>query len=292
MTESVLYKKIDNRTVQCLTCHYHCRLEEGRRGICGVRENINGKLMVLNYGKLVAVHVDPIEKKPLYRFLPGTLTYSIATVGCNFRCLHCQNADISQYPKNFPQTDIPGTEFTPQQVVDDALAYHCPSIAYTYTEPTVFLEYALDTMRLARQQGLKNIWVSNGYMSRESLKLIMSYLDAINIDLKGMTENFYQHVCGARLQPVLDNLIAIKKQGIHLEVTTLIIPGHNDAPQELKQIAEFIKNKLSADTPWHVTAFYPAYQMSDVPPTSREKVIQTAAIGRRVGLKYVYTGNI
>ncbi len=292
MIESRLYKKIDAQTVQCLTCHHHCRLKKGRRGICGVRENINGKLMVLNYGKLVAVHVDPIEKKPLYRFLPGTLTYSIATVGCNFRCLHCQNADISQYPKNFPQQDIPGTQLTPQQVVTNALHYHCPSIAYTYTEPTIFLEYALDTMQLAHQQGLKNVWVSNGYMSQEALQLIMPNLDAINVDLKAMTEKFYQQVCGARLQPVLDNLITLKKQGIHLEVTTLIIPTQNDSPQELKQIAEFIKNKLGADTPWHVTAFYPTYKMRDVPPTPQAKVLQAVEIGHQAGLEYVYPGNI
>ncbi len=292
MRESYLYKKIDKQTVQCLTCRHNCQLKKGQRGICGVRENIDGQLMVLNYGRLVVVHVDPIEKKPFYHFLPGTLTYSLATVGCNFRCLHCQNADISQYPRLHPQQDIPGSYFTPHQVIAQALKYDCPSIAYTYTEPTIFLEFALDTMKLARQQGLKNVWVSNGYMSQQALNLISPYLDAINVDLKAMTEKFYQQVCGAHLQPVLDNLVAIKKQDTHLEVTTLIIPGYNDSPQELKQIAEFIKNKLGSDTPWHVTAFYPAYKMLDVSPTPKEKVLRAAAIGRQCGLKHVHTGNL
>ncbi len=286
MKESILYKKLDNHKVQCRVCRHQCLILPGKRGICGVRENQAGKLYALNYGKAVAAQIDPIEKKPLYHFMPGTRTYSIATVGCNFRCLHCQNYDISQSKK------IMGENLPPKEIVNEAIKNNCPSISYTYTEPTIFLEYALDTMKLAREKGLKNIWVSNGYMSKEALDLILPYLDAINVDLKSFSAEFYQRVCGAKLQPVLDNLISIKKSAAHLEVTTLVIPGQNDSENELQEIAEFIAKKLGKDTPWHVSRFFPAYKMSNVPPTSTEKIYQAAEIGKQAGLKFVHPGNI
>ena len=292
MREAYLYKKLKNSLVQCLTCHHQCIIQPDKYGLCGVRQNQNGKLVALNDDKVIAIQVDPIEKKPFYHFLPDSLTYSIATVGCNFHCWHCQNADISQYPQLHPQNELPGQKISPEQIVAQAQQAGCPSIAYTYTEPTIFLELTLATMKIARQKKLKNIWVSNGYMSQQSLNLILPYLDAINIDLKAMTEKFYQRVCGAKLQPVLDNLIKIKNSQTHVEVTTLIIPTQNDSPTELKQIANFIKNKLGVDTPWHVTAFYPTFKMLNVPATPKEKIKQAVEIGRQAGLKFVYAGNI
>jgi len=293
MKEALLYEKLKDKKVKCGLCNHRCIIADNKRGICGVRENRKGKLYSLVYGKIIAENIDPIEKKPLYHFLPGTHSLSIATVGCNFRCLHCQNADISQQLTiNKKQLTIPGEEKIPQEIARDAIGARCPSVSYTYTEPTIFMEFALDCMKLARKKGLKNVWVSNGYMTKEALDLIAPYLDAINVDLKGFTEKFYSEVCGARLKPVLDNLIDIKKRKIHLEITTLIIPTKNDSEKELKEIAEFIKKKVGADTPWHVSRFFPYYKMKDVPPTPVEKVYQAVKIGRKVGLKYVYAGNV
>jgi len=290
MHEALLYEKIGNGKVRCDLCNHHCVISDKQRGICRVRENRGGKLYSLVYGKVIAKHIDPIEKKPLYRFLPKTSTFSIATIGCNFKCLHCQNADISQLSKI--SEEILGEEITPQEIVTQTIKAKCPSISYTYTEPTIFLEYALDCMKLAHGKGLKNIWVSNGYMTKDALDVIGDYLDAVNIDLKAFTEKFYSEICGAKLQPVLDNLIDIKKRGIHLEITTLIIPGKNDSEEELKQVAEFIKKELGADVPWHVSRFFPTYKMADIEPTPVEKVLRAAEIGKEAGLKYVYAGNI
>ncbi|MDD5290321.1 MAG: AmmeMemoRadiSam system radical SAM enzyme [Patescibacteria group bacterium] len=296
MHQSLLYKKLDNKMVACGVCSHFCKIAPGRRGICGVRENQDGKLVVLNYGRIIANHIDPIEKKPLYHFLPGTETYSIAAMGCNFQCLNCQNAEISQLTVNSQQLTITeemwGDKFTPEQIVKLAIESNCPSISYTYTEPTVFVEFALECMKLAREKDLKNIWVSNGYMSSETLDLVLPYLNAINVDLKSFSGEFYQRVCGAKLQPVLDNLVALKKAGIHLEVTTLIISDQNDSVEELKNLAEFIVKKLGAETPWHVSRFFPYYKMSDVPPTSKEKINEAVKIGKNIGLKFVYGGNL
>ncbi|MBU4361005.1 AmmeMemoRadiSam system radical SAM enzyme [Patescibacteria group bacterium] len=285
MHQAILYKKLENNKVRCEVCCHGCVIAPSKRGICNVRENQNGILYALNYGKAIATYIDPIEKKPLYNFMPGTMTYSIATAGCNFKCLHCQNADISQ-------SIILGENLLPQEIVNNAINNNCPSISYTYTEPTIFLEYALDTMKLARKNNLKNIWVSNGYFSDKTFELIKKYLDAINVDLKAFSEKFYQKICCAKLQPVLNNLIAIKKNNIHLEVTTLIIPNENDSEQELKNIANFIAEKLGTDTSWHVTAFHPTYKMLSHAPTPIEKIYQAVKIGKKAGLKFVYAGNI
>ena len=296
MKEALLYKKLSGKTVQCNVCDHHCVIKNGERGICGTRENKNGKLYSLVYGKAVAENIDPIEKKPFFHFMPGSCALSIATAGCNFRCLYCQNADISQIGKEKPiknkGIELFGKNLSPEDIIKDTLNSGCPIIAYTYTEPTIFLEYALDTMELAHKNNLKNVWVSNGYMTKDTLDLIGPYLDAINVDLKGFTEKFYLEVCGARLAPVLENLKYIKKMGIWLEVTTLLIPGKNDSEKEIKQIAEFIKNELGAETPWHISRFFPTYKMSDIPPTNPKTIRKAVEIGKKAGLKYVYSGNV
>ena len=232
------------------------------------------------------------RKKPLFHFLPGSYSVSVATVGCNFRCLNCQNWDISQGPKINQKID--GFDLPPEKIIQDALDNNCQSISYTYTEPTIFAEYALDTMKLAQEQWLKNLWVSNGYMNKKVLEEISPYLDAINIDLKSFREEFYQEICGAHLKPVLENLKFVKELGIWLEVTTLIIPNLNDSIEELKQIAEFIKNELGAETPWHISKFSPeiSWQMQTYAPSPKNIIQKAREIGLKTGLKYVYSGNI
>jgi pyruvate formate lyase activating enzyme len=290
MQEAVLYEKKEGNKVRCGLCAHRCVIKDTHRGICGVRENRDGKLMSLIYGKIIAEHVDPIEKKPLFHYLPGTKAFSIGTVGCNFHCKHCQNADISQYPQEHEGAII-GHSRTPRQIVDRALESGCASIAYTYNEPTVFMEFAHDTAELAAKQGLGNVFVSNGYMTREAAEYIAPFLDAINIDIKGFSESFYLDVCKARLAPVLETVSTMRELGIWTEVTTLIIPGYNDSDKELEQIADFI---VSVDPyiPWHVTRFYPAYLMSDIAPTPTATLQKARDIGRSKGLVYVYEGNI
>ncbi|HII06727.1 MAG TPA: AmmeMemoRadiSam system radical SAM enzyme [Methanotrichaceae archaeon] len=289
MMEAMFYEKLDGGDVRCGLCNYSCRIKPKKRGICGVRENVDGILETLVYGKLIAMHVDPIEKKPLYHFKPGHLSYSIATVGCNFRCLHCQNADISQMPKNH-DGQIMGDYVAPEEVVAEAVEARCLSIAYTYTEPTIFFEYALDVSKLAAESGLKNVFVSNGYMSEEATRAIEPYLDGINIDLKGDDE-FYKKVCGARLDPVKRSIELMWDLGIWVEVTTLLIPGYNDSDSQLEDIARFLVG-ISPDIPWHVTAFYPTYKLKDAPPTSAATLRRAIKIGKEAGIKYVYGGNI
>jgi len=281
------WEKLDG-DVECRLCHKQCRIRPGKRGLCGVRENQNEKLMTLVYGNLVAANVDPIEKKPFFHFLPGSLAYSIATAGCNFRCLHCQNADISQLPRETGR--IPGEFVSPTKVVAEACALGCQSIAYTYTEPTIFFEYAFDVASLAHEAGLKNVFVSNGYMGKEAAQKIIPLLDGINIDLKG-DDQFYRKVCGAKLAPVEHNIDLFWKSGIYVEVTTLLIPGYNDSQAVLADLATFLAG-VSPDMPWHISAFYPMYKMKDVPRTGIESLRRGLEAGRKAGLKYVYAGNI
>lgn len=295
MKEALFWRKFEGGKAECQLCRQSCLIAEGKRGLCGVRENINGKLYSLVYGKVIAAHIDPIEKKPLFNFLPGSKSFSIATIGCNFRCAHCQNADISQASKEglfFERKLIPGEETTPAEIVQAAIDNNCQSIAYTYTEPTIFFEFAFDCMKLAHQKGLKNVWVSNGYTSVQALEMAKPYLDAVNIDLKFFKDSTYQKICGAKLQPVLDNLIWYKQNNIWLEITTLIIPSLNDSEEELTAIAKFIKTKLGGETPWHVTAFYPTYKLNDLPPTPQATIKRAWQIGHNAGLHYVYGGNI
>lgn len=279
-----------NGKVKCNLCNHYCIIAEGKRGICGVRENRKGKLFSLVYGKSVSAGIDPIEKKPLFNFYPGTAAYSVAGVGCNFRCHNCQNWTISQIPKG-KGGKIVGDDFSPEDIVVNAKNSGCKSIAYTYTEPTIFFEYALDTARLAQKEGIKNVFVTNGYTSAEAIKEIAPFLDAANVDLKSFRENFYHKVCGAKLQPVLDNIKLYKELGIWVEVTTLLIPGYSDDEHQLEEIAGFIRS-VGEDIPWHITAFYPAFKLPDVTPTTVESLRKARDIGIKAGLRYVYEGNI
>lgn len=289
-----LYKKLGEKKVQCLICGHKCVILPGKLGICMVRENKDGILFATNYGKIIARHIDPIEKKPFFHFLPGTAAYSIAAVGCNLACKNCQNWDISQALKIHAHDKIIGENLTPEEIVKKARNHNCPSIAYTYTEPTIFLEFALDTMKIAKKNGLKNVWVSNGFMTEESAKLVIPYLDANNIDIKGFSEEFYRQNCGARLQPVLDTAKLMKKSGVWVEITTLAIPGMSDSEEMFRNIAKFIKEELGAETPWHISQFSGAisWKLQDLPKTPVETLKMAYRIGKEAGLKYVYTGNV
>jgi pyruvate formate lyase activating enzyme len=289
MKETNLYKGLDDKKVRCLICAHSCTLGPGKRGICGVRENQDGRLMSLVYGRAIALNVDPIEKKPLFHFYPGTKSFSIATVGCNMRCLHCQNADISQMARD--QNQIQGQDVSPDLIVKAALDHQCRTIAYTYTEPAVFFDYALDTARLAQKKGIKNIFVTNGYLSEMALKEVAPYLDGANVDLKSFKDQTYRDLCGARLQPVLDSIRRMKKMKIWVEVTTLLIPGINDSEEELKEIAEFIRS-CDPGIPWHISRFHPTYRLMDKPPTSVKAVQKARDLGLEAGLRFVYTGNV
>ena len=290
MKEAMFYESTSENGVRCNLCNHRCKIKEGRRGICGVRENRGGKLYSLVYGKIIAEHIDPIEKKPLFNFLPGSRAFSIGTVGCNFHCKHCQNSDISQYPHEHGG-EVIGQDRNSDQIVTAAKAAGCETIAYTYTEPTIFYEFAYDTAVLARKEGIKNVFVSNGYMSFEAARQIAPYLDAINVDLKAFTDKFYKEVCGARLNPVLETILLMKELAVWVEVTTLIIPGLNDGEQELRNIARFVKN-VGPGIPWHVSQFYPAYKLLDRPSTPVATLHRAREIGMEEGLRYVYEGNV
>ena len=289
MKEAYLYEKRENGKVRCFLCSHHCQIVEGKKGICGVRENQGGMLVTLVYDKVIARHVDPIEKKPLFHFLPGSNAFSIATVGCNFKCRFCQNADISQMPND--QDQIWGDPVTPAMIVDGALSSRSASIAYTYTEPTIYYELAHNTARLAVSKGIRNVFVSNGYMTEECLKDIHPDLHGANVDLKSFDDKFYKEQCGARLGPVLKTLETMKKMGVWLEVTTLLIPGLNDSEEELKRLAKFLVD-LDPDIPWHISRFHPTYRLTTVPPTPPESIRRANEIGYESGLKYVYAGNV
>lgn len=290
MKEAMLYEKLSDNRARCNLCAHRCIIADGKKGICLVRENRGGTLYTLVYGRTIAQHVDPVEKKPLFHFYPGSTAYSIATPGCNFRCRWCQNWEISQMPRE--RHLIMGQEASPEQIVAAAKHAGCRSIAYTYTEPTVFFEYAYDTACLAHEAGLANIYVTNGYMTEEMLETFDPYLDAANVDLKAFRDETYRKYVGAHLQPVLDAMKAMKRLGIWLEVTTLVIPGVNDDDGELKDAADFVATELGPDTPWHISRFFPAYKMTDVPPTPIETLQRAREIGLEAGLCYVYVGNV
>lgn len=278
----------EGKRVQCNLCCHRCLIPEGHRGICGVRWNESGTLYSLVYGRSVAQQVDPIEKKPLYHFLPGSDAFSIATIGCNFRCLHCQNVHIAQAPADDER--ILGIDLPCEDIVSAAANHACASIAYTYTEPTIFFEYAYDTARLAVAKGLKNVFITNGYITEEALDDIAPCLHAANIDLKFFNDDTYRKVCGARLAPVLEAIQNYYDRGIWIEVTTLIIPSYNDSDAELRGIARFIAD-IDPDIPWHISRFMPAHRMQKprTPPGTLEKARQ---IGAAEGLNYVYIGNL
>ena len=288
MKEALFYQKEGLETV-CGLCQHHCRIKPGRRGICGVRENINGTLFSLVYGRISAEQIDPVEKKPLFHFLPASRTYSISTVGCNFRCLHCQNYHLSQVDS---AGSMPGyVTRSPEAVAEAARKGGCQSISYTYVEPTVFFEFAYDCCLAARELKLKNIFVSNGYMSRQAAEMLVPVLDAINIDIKSFSDDFYKKICGAGLSQVLENVRFFRAQGVWVEVTTLLIPGLNDSDEEIRAIADFIV-EVDPEIPWHISAFRPTYRMLDRPPTSPSALQRARDAGIAAGVRYVYVGNI
>jgi len=289
MKEAMFFEKLENKKVRCYLCRHRCVIEDGKKGICRVRENHDGILYSLVYKKLISDNVDPIEKKPLYHFFPGSTAFSVATAGCNFRCLNCQNYEISQLPKDHEL--IVGRDVAPEKIVDDALRYQCKSIAYTYTEPTIFFEYAYEIAKIASQKSIKNVFVTNGYTTREALTAIKPYLHAANVDLKTFSDETYKKLCGARLEHVLDCIRSYKELGIWIEITTLIIPGINDSAYELRQIAEFIRS-VGPEIPWHVSRFYPKYRLIDKPQTPVDTLRMAREIGFEAGLRYVYEGNI
>ncbi len=284
----MFWEAIENGQVKCGLCHHQCILKDGKRGICGVRENQGGVLMSLVYGSAISQAVDPIEKKPLHHFLPGSTSLSIATVGCNFRCLHCQNYSISHIPNRGILDE--GHSIPPERIVQSAVRYNCASISYTYTEPTVFYEYAYEIAKLASEKGIKNVFVTNGYTTAEALKEIKPYLHAANVDLKFFDDAKYQELCGAKLDGVLETIRTYHELGIWIELTTLIIPGHNDDDEQLKAIAGFIA-ELDRNIPWHVTAFRPMHRMQDRPSTPTATLEHARKLGVDAGLKYVYVGN-
>lgn len=281
MFEARLYRKLEKGMVQCLACEWKCKILEGKTGVCGVRKNEKGRLYLLVYGKPVAVNVDPIEKKPLYHFLPGSKILSIGTVGCNLKCGFCQNWEISQNREVF------GESISPEKIVSLAVRSKIPSIAFTYNEPTIWTEYAVEIMKVAKKKNIFGVYVSNGYMSNETFDYVEGYIDAYNIDLKGFKEEFYRKICHASLEPVLRNIKEIYKRRKWLEITTLVVPGKNDSQAELKRMAEFIY-RVSPFIPWHLSAFHPDYQMMNLEGTREEKLLEAIEIGKKVGLKYVY----
>jgi pyruvate formate lyase activating enzyme len=297
MKEALLYEQLDGQRVRCNLCAHRCVIRPGHKGICLVRENRDGVLVTLVYGIPLSQAVDPIEKKPLFHFYPGSTAFSIATAGCNFRCDFCQNADISQMPRDRGQ--IWGQQASAEQVVRAAERYGSRSIAYTYTEPTIFFEYSYDIAKIAAEVGIASVYVTNGYMTRDMLEFFQGVhngqsarLDAANVDLKAFRDETYKTVCGARLQPVLDSLKAMKELGIWVEVTTLVVPGMNDSEAELDDIARFVAFELGVETPWHVSRFHPDYKMRDRGPTPAETLRRAYELGKQAGLRYVYVGNL
>lgn len=295
MEPANLYKKTENNSVKCFLCRHNCHIKDGNRGICMVRENRGGTLYSVFYGKPCALAIDPIEKKPLFHFHPGSRSFSVATLGCNFKCEFCQNWDISQYKKvdSYKPEIIEDKldDVSPEMIVKKALSASCQTISYTYSEPTIFYEYARDIAKLAKPHGIDNVFVTNGYMSREMLKESVSWLTAANVDLKAFNKETYRKVMGGDLNGVLDSISYMKELGIWIEITTLVVPQMNDSESELKNIAEFIA-KTGKDIPWHISRFHPQYKMSNTPSTSFETLHMAYEIGKKAGLKYIYLGNI
>lgn len=285
-----LSKKLGSGKILCEACSQACVLDEGEYGICSVRRVENGELKLLVYGIAAAVNVDPVEKKPMFHFLPKSRAFSVGTVGCNFSCKFCQNYDISQYPKEHNR-EIVGRELPPKRIVELAIENECDSIAYTYNEPVVFFEYTYDTAKLAHEKGLKNIYVTSGYETHKAIDLLEPYIDGMNIDIKSFSNEFYKEICGARLKPVLEAVRYAHEKGIWIEITTLLIPGKNDSDEEIRGIAKFIA-ELDKSIPWHLSAFHPTYKMQDVPRTPESTLLRAYKIGQQEGLKYLYIGNI
>ncbi|MCM8828588.1 MAG: AmmeMemoRadiSam system radical SAM enzyme [Candidatus Omnitrophica bacterium] len=288
LKEAMFYEKADNQMVRCYLCPKNCLVPEGNYGFCRARKNIAGTLYAMGYGKPCSVAVDPMEKKPLFHYLPGSRTFSIASAGCSLRCLFCQNWQISQ---STPE-QTRNYNLAPEEVANLAKEKNCPVIAYTYSEPVNFYEYMLDTAKIARSRGIKNIMHTAGYINQEPLEKLLPYIDAANVDLKGFSQNYYKNVCGAGLDDVLRTLKIMKKHKIWIEITTLIVPGYNDSEEELKKLCDWIKNNLGSDTPLHFSRFYPVYKLAHITATPYQTLEKAAEIAKRSGLKYVYIGNV
>lgn len=286
--EASLFEKLEGNKVRCHLCAHECNIADGKRGICGVRENRDGTLFTLIYNTVSSEAVDPIEKKPLYHFLPGTLSYSQGTIGCNFRCRHCQNWTISQVKLDGAYT----RELTPEESLAYAVNSGCASMSWTYNEPTIWHEFAYDSAKLAHQAGLKTVYVTNGYITEEALRDISPYLDAFRVDIKAFRDEFYREVCGAHLQPVLDASVVARELGMHIEVVNLIIPGLNDDPGETKSLIEWVRDNLGPQTPMHFTRFYPMYKMEDASPTPVATLERAWHVAKEAGIKYPYVGNV
>jgi len=288
MMECRYYKQLEDGRVECTLCPHHCRIAEGKTGVCHSRKNQNGVLVCEVYGKPCSLAIDPIEKKPLYHFHPGTMCLSLACTGCNFRCLNCQNHDISQVAPS----DVNHYELSPEDVVALCLKHRCPGIAYTYTEPLTYLEYIIDCARLAHEAGLWNILVTAGYVCQEPLSDLLPYLDAANVDLKSFSDDIYNKVSGGHLQPVLDTILAMKQAGVWVEITNLVIPGINDDMQMIRQMCRWLNEKGLTDAPLHFSRFFPRYKIQDVPPTPIATLKAAKRIAEEEGIKYVYLGNV
>ncbi len=288
LKEAMFYEKLKDKKVKCNLCPRGCVLKDGESGFCRVRQNIEGTLYSLNYSKVAAINIDPIEKKPFFHFLPGTKAFSVACPGCNLRCKYCQNWDISQRGAS----DSIDRFLSPKELVDAALKSGAKSIAYTYSEPTVFYEYVIDSAKLAREKGLKNVVVTSGFINPEPLKELIKYVDAFKIDLKGFNEGFYLKYTSGGLKPVLESLKVIKNSKRHIEIVNLVIPGANDSEEDIRSVSKWIKENLGPEIPVHFTRFYPNYLMTQTPPTSKNTLIVARKIAMDEGLKYVYTGNI
>lgn len=286
--EAMFYEKLEGGFVRCNLCPNHCLLSPGQIGICRARKNVDGKLYSLVYGKVAAVHLDPIEKKPLYHFLPGTKAYSIATTGCNLRCKFCQNWQISQV---FPW-EVKTIEMSPEKVVEEAIKSGAETIAFTYTEPVVFYEFMYDIARLAKERGLKTVMITAGYINQEPLKELLKYLDGVKVDFKGFSDKFYQKMTAGYVGPVLETMKTVKESGTWLEIVNLVIPGENDSEEDIKKLALWVKENLGEDVPLHFTRFHPDYKLLNTPPTPIETLKRARKIARDLGLKYVYTGNV
>jgi len=286
--EALFYDKLENKAVQCRLCPRNCFIPSGKRGFCGVRENREGALYALSYGKLVALHIDPIEKKPLFHFLPGTKAFSIATAGCNLKCKFCQNWEISQ---KLPE-EVNYEYIAPEDLVKKIRESGCNVIAYTYTEPTIFYEYMLETAKLARACGIKNVMHSSGYVNEKPLRELAKYMDAANIDLKGFSDDYYVKMSEGTLEPVLKSLKVLKEEKVHLEITNLVLPGYNDDNENVTKMCLWIKENLGPETPLHFSRFWPLYKLAALNPTPLETLERARKIAQGAGLKYVYIGNM
>jgi pyruvate formate lyase activating enzyme len=286
--EAMLYEKLDDDKVQCKLCAHRCRISPGKRGFCAVRENREGTLYTLNYNVVSSEALDPIEKKPLYHFYPGSVVYSLGTVGCNFRCKHCQNWTISQI--SIDEADA--IEITPEMAVRRAVASGARSVAWTYNEPTIWFEYTYDCARLAKEAGLATVYVTNGYITQGALETIAPYLDAFRVDIKAFTEDFYRDIASAKLAPVLESAKLAKELGMHVEVVNLVIPTLNDSESEIREMSKWIFENLGADTPIHFTRFHPYYKLQDIRSTPLETLEMAYSVAREEGMRYVYIGNV